>query len=98
MLRRWTITQREWGVIAALVVVTALIFGILVRQMISLPSSDFSTEFQIARNIMVANRFATAHVLYEMLLIGLSRLLPFPLENAGLIAATAFYIFEALVI
>ncbi|MBI1258694.1 MAG: hypothetical protein GC204_14595 [Chloroflexi bacterium] len=98
MLRRWTISQREWGVIAALALVTALVFGLLVRQMISLPSSDYSTEFQIARNITAANRFATAHVLYQLLLIGLSRLLPFPLETAGLIAATAFYVFAALVI
>ena len=98
MLRRWTITQREWGVIAVLVLVTALVFGLLVSQMISLPSSDYSTEFQIARNIMAATRFASAHILYETLLIGLSRLLPFPLESAGLFAATAFYVFAALVI
>ncbi len=98
MLRRWSITQREWGVIAALALATALIFGVLVRQMISLPSSDYSTEFQITRNLIAASRFATAHILYETLLIALSRLLPFPLDTAGLIAATAFYVFAALVI
>ena len=99
MLRRWSITQREWIVIAALVVIAWLIFGTLVGQMINhLPSSDYFNEFQIARNIMVANRFATAHVLYETLLIALSKLLPFPLETAGTITATAFYVFAALVI
>jgi len=99
MLRRWLITQREWLVIAALIVASWLIFGNLVGQMINhIPSSDYFNEFQIARNIMTANQFATAHVLYETLLIMLSRLLPFSLETAGYITATAFYVFAVLLI
>jgi hypothetical protein len=98
MLRRWHISQREGAVIGLLIVASWLIFGTLVRRMIAIASSDYSTHFQIARNIMAANQFASPHVLYEMLIIGLSRLLPFSLDNAGIIAATVFYVFAVLVI
>jgi hypothetical protein len=93
------ITPRErWG-IAALIAAAVLIFGTLVYHMIhDFPGADYSTHLRIALEMVEQGKFASTHILYQLLVLALIQVPPVSLEAAGTIAATAFYVLTALIL
>ncbi len=99
MLRRWQATPPEGLVKLVLALVTALIFGLAVWQMVfNVLDGDYGAHIGFARIIIDYHHFTDVHLLYQAIIIGLKDVFPLSYELAGWIAAVAFYVIAALVL
>lgn len=93
--------HREGLIVGLLVLVTTLVFGAIVWQMIYAAPDltfDYPAHIQFARDMLEHGQFADIHILYQALMIGLSALLPIPLEASAWLITTAFYVITALLL
>jgi hypothetical protein len=82
-----------------LVLLVGLIFGAVVAQMTyNIPNSDYQGHIQFTVTILQDHVFSRAHILFQLLLIGVSGLLPIGLSGAAILVAVVVYTITALIL